>query len=127
MSFILAPAASAAGVTTFEITFDGYTGAVEALVVDTNQLTHVGGTVVTAEVVTVQEGTEPLEGDFTLSFQGQETPALSIAAPADEVRCHVLAKALFEASQPSLRLYRGCFDAAVAQGIGVLVGSNVKE
>lgn len=75
---------------TFEITFDGYTGAVEALVVDTNQLTAVLGTVVTAEVITVQEGTEPLLGDFTLSFRGQETPALSLDAADSEVRCHVV-------------------------------------
>lgn len=74
----------------FVITFDGYTGAVEALVVDTNELTADSGAVVTAEVNTLQEGTEPLEGDFTLSFQGQETPALGLDATANEVPLQVV-------------------------------------
>lgn len=85
----LHPAASATGVISFEITFQGYTGAVEALVVDTNELTAASGTVVSAEVTTLQEGTEALEGDFTLSFQGQETPAISLDASANEVRRRV--------------------------------------
>lgn len=83
-------AASATGTTSFEITFEGYSGDVEALVVDTNQLTADSETVVSAEVTIVQEGTEPLLGDFTLGFQGQETPALSADASADEVSRDVL-------------------------------------
>lgn len=74
----------ATGMISFAITFDGYTGAVEPLVVDTNELTAASGTV-TAEVATRQEGTETLRGDFTLSFQGQGTPALSINATDVEV------------------------------------------
>lgn len=86
-----------------EITFEGYSGAVEALVVDTNELTANSGAVVSAEVTTVQEGTEPLQGDFTLSFQGQETPALSFDADASEV-CH-------QVSTPN-------FQVLVASGVG---------
>lgn len=70
----------------FEITFEGYTGAVEALVVDTTELDADSGTVVAAEVTSLQEGTEPLRGDFTLSFRGHETAALSYNADADEVK-----------------------------------------
>lgn len=69
----------------FEITFDGYVGAVEALVVDTNDLTADSGTVVSAVVTLLEEGTEPLRGDFTLSFQGYETSALSYDSNANEV------------------------------------------
>lgn len=89
MPFLPHPTASATGIISFEISFDGYTGAIEALVVDTNELVADSETVVTAEVIDLQEGTEPLEGDFTLSFQGQETPALSLDANANEVRGHV--------------------------------------
>lgn len=83
------PAASGTGTISLAITFEGYTGAVEALVVDTNQLVAASGAVVSAEVAIRQEGAEPLRGDFTLSFQGHETPALSYNADDIEVRLHV--------------------------------------
>lgn len=69
---------------TYEITFDGYTGAVEDLVVDTTELEAGSGAVVSAEVITLQEGTEPLRGDFSLIYGGHETTALSYDADATE-------------------------------------------
>lgn len=72
-------------VISYEITFDGYIGAVEPLVPDTSELVAQSGTVVSSEVVTLQEGTEPLRGDFTLRFRGQGTPALSYTSTANEV------------------------------------------
>lgn len=53
--------------------------------VDTTELDPESGAIVSAEVISLQEGTEPLRGDFTLIFQGQETAALSYDATADEV------------------------------------------
>lgn len=52
---------------------------------DTTELDAESGAIVSAEAVSLQEGTEPLRGDFTLFFQGQETAALSYDATADEV------------------------------------------
>lgn len=69
----------------YEIAFEGYTGAVETLVVDTAELVADSGAVVSAEVIVLEEGTEPLRGDFSLAFRGQETPALSYDVDADEV------------------------------------------
>lgn len=69
----------------YEITFTGYTGPVDLLVVDTTELVPESGAIVFAEVISLQEGTEPLRGDFTLIFRGQETAALSYDATADEV------------------------------------------
>lgn len=69
----------------YEITFTGYTGPIELLVADTSELDAETGAVVSFEAVTLEEGTEPLRGDFTLSFQGQETAALSYDSTADEV------------------------------------------
>ncbi|CAM9800578.1 unnamed protein product [Ectocarpus sp. 6 AP-2014] len=69
---------------TYEITFDGYTGAVEDLVLDTTELEADSGAVVSAEVITLQEGTEPLQGDFSLIYRGHETAALSYDADATE-------------------------------------------
>lgn len=64
--------------------FDGYSGLVEPLVPDTTELLAESGAVISSEVVTADEGTEPLRGDFTLSFRGQHTPALSYNSTADE-------------------------------------------
>lgn len=76
-----------AGTTTsYEITFEGYTGPVETLVVDTSELVADSGAVVSADVIVLEEGTEPLRGDFSLLFGGQETAALSFDVDADEVR-----------------------------------------
>lgn len=69
----------------YEITFTGYTGSVEPLVADTSELDAETGAVISFEAVTLEEGTEPLRGDFTLGFQGQETAALSYDSTADEV------------------------------------------
>ena len=69
----------------YEITFTGYTGPIDLLVMDTSELDPESGDIVSAEAVSLQEGTEPLRGDFTLIFQGQETAALSYNATADEV------------------------------------------
>lgn len=60
-------------------------GDVEPLVPDTSELVAESGAVVSSEVITLEEGTEPLRGDFTLSFRGQETTALSYNSTADEV------------------------------------------
>lgn len=69
----------------YEVTFTGYTGPVELLVADTSELDAETGAIVSFEAVKFEEGTEPLRGDFTLSFQGQETVALSYDSTADEV------------------------------------------
>lgn len=71
--------------TSYKIVFDDYNGLVEPLVPDTTELVAESGAVVSSEVVTVEEGMEPLRGDFTLSFRGQHTPALSYNSTADEV------------------------------------------
>lgn len=70
----------------YEITFKEYVGEVEPLVPDTSELVASSGAVVATEVVVLEEGTEPLRGDFTLRFRGQGTPALNYSATADEVR-----------------------------------------
>lgn len=70
----------------YEITFDDYIGVVEPLVPDTTELVAQSGEVISSEVITDQEGTEPLRGDFTLSFRGHRTPALSYNTTAEEVR-----------------------------------------
>ncbi|CAN0156587.1 unnamed protein product, partial [Hapterophycus canaliculatus] len=73
-------------IVSYEITFEGYAGAVEALVVDTTELVADSGAVVSAEVFVLEEGTEPLRGDFTLSFGGEETAALSYDVDATEMK-----------------------------------------
>lgn len=83
--FITEPPAGTGTTISYEITFDGYAGALELLVPDTSELVAESGAVVSAEVISLQEGTEPLRGDFTLSFRGAETVALSYDATADEV------------------------------------------
>ena len=40
---------------------------------------------VSAKVVELEKGTEPLRGDFTLSFRGQETVHLSYNSSAEQV------------------------------------------
>lgn len=100
----------------FEITFEGYTGAVEVLVVDTTELDADSGTVISAEVISLQEGTEPLQGDFTLSFRGQETAALSYDADADEVT-----QRFFRTTSPSNTLERfSNLDCPIEVGISAL-------
>lgn len=43
------------------------------------------GSVVSVEVVILEEGTEPLRGDFTISFKGEETVALRHDSTDEEV------------------------------------------
>lgn len=81
MSFI----AGAGTIVSYEITFDDYIGVVEPLVPDTTELVAQSGEVISSEVITLLEGTEPLRGDFTLSFRGHHTPALSYNTTAEEV------------------------------------------
>lgn len=69
----------------YEITFSGYTGAVDPLVPDTSELVAESGTVVSAEVIELEKGTEPLRGDFTIRFRGQATVHLSYDSSAEQV------------------------------------------
>lgn len=73
----------------YEITFGAYTGLVQPIVADTSELVAESGAVVVADIVTLEEGTEPLRGDFTLAFRGQETPSMSYDVAADQVRAPV--------------------------------------
>lgn len=69
----------------YEITFSVYTGAIAPLVPDISELVAESGTVVSAEVIELEEGTEPLRGDFTIRFRGQETAHLRYDSSAEQV------------------------------------------
>lgn len=73
------------------------------MVPDTSELDAESGAMVSAEVVTLQEGTEPLRGDFTLIFDGEETSALSHDASADEVILCVGGVLYFEIGRHDVR------------------------
>lgn len=83
--YVIRPPPGTGTTISYEITFTRYTGPVDLLVVDTTELDPESGAIVSAEAISLQEGTEPLRGDFTLIFDGQETAALSYDATADEV------------------------------------------